>query len=174
MSKIPTPPKPKKLFLLVRRQLLIHTLTPSSARKSPFISPYFCTRSFLSILLFTLPSFNRSGDEEEIPAFDATARTSTSHTIVVSEVQIEGEESSPPQQNLDAPTPSSSPLVPSPKRTKVETIMEPARQLGSSSSPLLDDVSLLISRYHCLYLLLFASLHHHVFPVPTLFFIYPC
>ncbi|KAK1611387.1 hypothetical protein QYE76_035060 [Lolium multiflorum] len=80
-----------------------------------------------------------SGDEEEVPAFDATARTSTSHTLVVSEVQVEGEESSPPQQNLDAPTPRSSLLVPSPKRTRVETITEPSLQLGSSSSPLLDD-----------------------------------
>ncbi|KAK1653454.1 hypothetical protein QYE76_071259 [Lolium multiflorum] len=80
-----------------------------------------------------------SGDEEEIPAFDATARTSTSHTIVVSEAQVEGEESSPLQQNLDAPAPTASPLVPSPKRTRVETITEPVLQLGSSSSPLLDD-----------------------------------
>jgi hypothetical protein len=88
-----------------------------------------------------LPPFNRSGDEEEMPATDATARTSTSHTLVVSEVQVEGEESSPPQQNIDAPTPPASPLVPSPKRTRVETITEPTLQLGSSSSPLLDDVS---------------------------------
>jgi hypothetical protein len=88
-----------------------------------------------------LPPFNRSGDEEEMPATDATARTSTSHTLVVSEVQVEGEESSPPQQNTDAPTPPASPLVPSPKRTRVETITEPTLQLGSSSTPLLDDVS---------------------------------
>ncbi|KAK1611789.1 hypothetical protein QYE76_035462 [Lolium multiflorum] len=81
----------------------------------------------------------RNGDEEEMPATDATARTSTSHTLVVSEVQVEGEESSPPQQNIDASTPPASPLVPSPKRTRVETITEPALQLGSSSSPLLDD-----------------------------------
>ncbi|KAK1618324.1 hypothetical protein QYE76_023841 [Lolium multiflorum] len=65
--------------------------------------------------------------------------SSTSHTLVVSEVQVEGEESSPPQQNIDAPTPPASPLVPSPKRTRVETITEPTLQLGSSSSPLLDD-----------------------------------
>ncbi|KAK1686137.1 hypothetical protein QYE76_046985 [Lolium multiflorum] len=112
MSKIPAPPKPKKLLLHVGRQLSIHTLTPSSVR---------------------------NGDEEEMPAIDATARTSTSHTLVVSEVQVEGEESSPPQQNTDAPTPPASPLVPSPKRGRIETITEPTLQLGSSSTPLLDD-----------------------------------
>jgi hypothetical protein len=141
MSKIPVPPKPKKLLLHARRQLMIHTLRPSSARKLPFISLCFCTRRFLSIFLFMLPTFNRSDDEEEVPAFDVAARTSTSHTLVVSETPVEGEESSPPQQNVGAPTPPSSPLVPLPKRTRVETITEPALQLGSSSSPLLDDVS---------------------------------
>jgi hypothetical protein len=88
-----------------------------------------------------LPPFNRSGDEEEIPATDATARTSTSHTLVVSEVHVEGEESSPPQQNTDEPAASASPLVPSPERARVETVTEPTLQLGSSSTPLLDDVS---------------------------------
>ncbi|KAK1614281.1 hypothetical protein QYE76_019798 [Lolium multiflorum] len=80
-----------------------------------------------------------SGDEEETPTIDAPARTSTSHTLVVSEVPVEGEESSPPQQNIDAPIPPASPLVPSPKRARVETITEPTLQLGSSSTPLLDD-----------------------------------
>ncbi|KAK1610844.1 hypothetical protein QYE76_034517 [Lolium multiflorum] len=80
-----------------------------------------------------------SSDEEEMPATDATARTSTSHTLVVSELHVEGEESSPPQQNIDEPAAPSSPLVPLPKRTRVETIKEPTLQLGSSSSPLLDD-----------------------------------
>ncbi|KAK1651485.1 hypothetical protein QYE76_069290 [Lolium multiflorum] len=80
-----------------------------------------------------------SGDEEETPAIDATARTSTSRTLVVSEVQVEGEESSPPQQNTEQPTPPASPHVPSPKRARVESITEPALQLGGSSTPLLDD-----------------------------------
>ena len=87
-----------------------------------------------------LQTLNRSDDEEEVPAVDVAARTSTSHTLVVSETPIEGEESSPPQQNVGAPTPPSSPLVPSPKRTRVETIPEPTLQLSSSSNPLLDDV----------------------------------
>ncbi|KAK1668139.1 hypothetical protein QYE76_056298 [Lolium multiflorum] len=80
-----------------------------------------------------------SDDEEEVPAFDVAARTSTSHTLVVSETPVEGEESSPPQQNVGAPTPPSSPLVPSPKRARVESITQPTLQLGGSSTPLLDD-----------------------------------
>ncbi|KAK1602725.1 hypothetical protein QYE76_008206, partial [Lolium multiflorum] len=80
-----------------------------------------------------------SDDEEEVPAVDVAARTSTSHTLVVSETPVEGEESSPPQQNVGASTPPSSPLVPSPKRARVETIPEPTLQLSNSSNPLLDD-----------------------------------
>ncbi|KAK1646648.1 hypothetical protein QYE76_064453 [Lolium multiflorum] len=80
-----------------------------------------------------------SDDEEEVPAFDVAARTSTSHTLVVSEAPVEGEETSPPQQNIGASTPPSSPLVPSPKRARVETIPEPALQLSNSSNPLLND-----------------------------------
>jgi hypothetical protein len=43
MSKIPALPKPKKLLLHVGRQLSIHTLKPSSVRKSPFVSYCFAT-----------------------------------------------------------------------------------------------------------------------------------
>ncbi|KAK1603703.1 hypothetical protein QYE76_027376 [Lolium multiflorum] len=86
-----------------------------------------------------LESLISSDDEEEIPTLDVAPRTSTSHTLIVSETPVEGEESSPPQQNVGATTPPSSPLVPSPKRTRVETIPEPTLQLGSSSNPLLDD-----------------------------------
>ncbi|KAK1601294.1 hypothetical protein QYE76_016751 [Lolium multiflorum] len=86
-----------------------------------------------------LESLISSDDEEEVPTRDVAARTSTSHTLIVSETPIEGEESSPPQLNVGAPTPPSSPLVPSPKRTRVETIVEPTLQLGSSSNSLLDD-----------------------------------
>ncbi|KAK1663141.1 hypothetical protein QYE76_051300 [Lolium multiflorum] len=80
-----------------------------------------------------------SDDEEEVPASNVAARTSTSQTLVVSETPVEGEESSPPQQNVGAATPPSSPLVPSPKRARIETIPEPTLQLSSSSNPLLDD-----------------------------------
>ncbi|KAK1594932.1 hypothetical protein QYE76_007566 [Lolium multiflorum] len=86
-----------------------------------------------------LESLVSSDDEEEAPTLDVAPRTSTSHTLIVSETPVEGEESSPPQQNVVTTTPPSSPLAPSPKRTRVETIMEPAPQLGSSSNPLLDD-----------------------------------
>ncbi|KAK1619478.1 hypothetical protein QYE76_024995 [Lolium multiflorum] len=106
MPKIPAHPKPKKLFLLIRRQLMILILNPSD-------------------------------DEEEVPTRDVAPRTSTSHTLVISEKPVEGEESSPPQQNVDTSTPPSSPLVPSPKR--VEMIIEPPPQLSSSSSQVLDD-----------------------------------
>ncbi|KAK1646651.1 hypothetical protein QYE76_064456 [Lolium multiflorum] len=78
-------------------------------------------------------------DEEEVPAPDVAARTSTSHTLVASETPVEVEETSPPQQNVGTATPPSSPLVPSPKRARIETIPEPTLQLSSSSNPLLDD-----------------------------------
>ncbi|KAK1607877.1 hypothetical protein QYE76_031550 [Lolium multiflorum] len=80
-----------------------------------------------------------SDDEEEVPTADVAARTSTSHTLVASETPVEGEETSPPQQNVGGATPLSSPLVPSPKRARVETIPEPTLQSSSSSNPLLDD-----------------------------------
>ncbi|KAK1610302.1 hypothetical protein QYE76_033975 [Lolium multiflorum] len=86
-----------------------------------------------------IASLVSSDDEEEVPTRDVAPRTSTSHTLVISEKPVEGEESSPPQQNVDTSTPPSSPLVPSPKRARVEMIIEPPPQLSSSSSQLLDD-----------------------------------
>ncbi|KAK1604704.1 hypothetical protein QYE76_028377 [Lolium multiflorum] len=47
-----------------------------------------------------------SGDEEEDAPIDATARTSTSRTLVVSEAHPDGDETLPPQQNLEHPTPA--------------------------------------------------------------------
>ncbi|KAK1695600.1 hypothetical protein QYE76_012297 [Lolium multiflorum] len=79
------------------------------------------------------------GDEEEAQPIDATARTSTSRTLVVSEAQADGDESSPPQQNTEQPTPPASPRAPSPKRARVKSITEPALQLGDSTTPLLDN-----------------------------------
>ena len=92
-----------------------------------------------------LSIFTNSDDEEEVPTVDVAPRTSTSHTVLASDTLVEGEESSPPQQNVVTTTPPASPLAPSPKRTRIETIVKPAPQLGSSSSLLLDDVSLSIS-----------------------------
>ncbi|KAK1696996.1 hypothetical protein QYE76_013693 [Lolium multiflorum] len=80
-----------------------------------------------------------SDDDEEVPTADVAARTSTSHTLVASETPVEGEETSPPRQNVGAATPPSSPLVPSPKRARVETNPELTLQSSSSSNPLLDD-----------------------------------
>ena len=86
-------------------------------------------------------SFNHSDDEEETPTVDVAPLTSTSHTLLASDTLVEGEETSPPQRDVITTTPPSSPLAPSPKRTRIETIIEPAPQLGSSSTLLLDDVS---------------------------------
>ncbi|XP_071678195.1 uncharacterized protein [Lolium perenne] len=87
-----------------------------------------------------IESLVSSDDEEEVPTVDVAPRTSTSHTVLASDTLVEGEESSPPQQNVVTTTPPASPLAPSPKRTRIETIVEPAPQLGSSSTLLLDDV----------------------------------
>ncbi|KAK1654025.1 hypothetical protein QYE76_071830 [Lolium multiflorum] len=80
-----------------------------------------------------------SDEEEEVPVTDVAPRTSTSRTVLVSNTLVEGDETSPPQQNVVTTTPPSSPLAPSPKRTRVEKIAEPAPPLGSSSTLLLDD-----------------------------------
>ncbi|KAK1611609.1 hypothetical protein QYE76_035282 [Lolium multiflorum] len=69
-----------------------------------------------------------SDDEEEVPTTDVAPRTSTSRTVLASDTLVEGEETSPPQQNVVTTTPPSSPLAPSPKRTRVEKIVEPAPQ----------------------------------------------
>ncbi|KAK1572748.1 hypothetical protein QYE76_000114 [Lolium multiflorum] len=69
-----------------------------------------------------------SDDEEEVPTTDVAPRTSTSRTVLASDTLVEGEETSPPQQNVVTTTPPSSPLAPSPKRARVEKIIEPAPQ----------------------------------------------
>ncbi|KAK1678676.1 hypothetical protein QYE76_039524 [Lolium multiflorum] len=80
-----------------------------------------------------------SGDEEEDAPIDATARTSTSRTLVVSEAHPDGDETSPPQQNLEHPTPAVSPQAPSPKRARVESAKEPTILAGCSSTPLMEE-----------------------------------
>ncbi|KAK1696989.1 hypothetical protein QYE76_013686 [Lolium multiflorum] len=80
-----------------------------------------------------------SDEEEEVPTADVAARTSTSHTLVASETPVEGEETSPPRQNVDTATPPSSPRAPLSKRARTEIIPEPTLQLSSSSNPLLED-----------------------------------
>ncbi|KAK1666597.1 hypothetical protein QYE76_054756 [Lolium multiflorum] len=56
-----------------------------------------------------------SGDEEEDAPIDETARTSTSRTLVVSEARPDGDETSPPQQNPEHPTPAKSNLQENPR-----------------------------------------------------------
>ncbi|KAK1628475.1 hypothetical protein QYE76_002790 [Lolium multiflorum] len=80
-----------------------------------------------------------SGDEDEDQPIDATARTSTSRTLVVSEAQPDGDETSPPQQNIEHPPPVVSPRAPSLKRARVEPTKEPTLLLGSSTTPPMDD-----------------------------------
>ncbi|KAK1615544.1 hypothetical protein QYE76_021061 [Lolium multiflorum] len=80
-----------------------------------------------------------SGDEEEDAPIDAAARTSTSRTLVVSEAQPDGDETSPPQQNIEHPTPAVSPQAPSPKRARVESAKEPTMLVGCSSTPLMEE-----------------------------------
>ncbi|KAK1698550.1 hypothetical protein QYE76_015247 [Lolium multiflorum] len=80
-----------------------------------------------------------SGDEDENTPIDATARTSTSRTLVVSEAQPDGDETSPPQQNTEHPTPVASHRASSPKRTRVEPAKEPAVLIGCSTTPLMEE-----------------------------------
>ncbi|KAK1697676.1 hypothetical protein QYE76_014373 [Lolium multiflorum] len=83
--------------------------------------------------------FTPRGDEDENTPIDATARTSTSRTLVVSEAQPDGDETSPPQQDTEHPTPVASPRASSPKRARVEPAKEPILLTGSSTTPSLDD-----------------------------------
>ncbi|KAK1692079.1 hypothetical protein QYE76_008776 [Lolium multiflorum] len=146
----PTPP------MGYRVSFVDHLIRGLSAPIHPFLRGllfiYEPSRTLVSLLLFlkveksektsinvTIKKLHPFDDEEEVPTLDVAPRTSTSHTLIVSETPVEGEESSPPQQNVVTTTPPSSPLAPSPKRTRVETIVEPTPQLGSSSNPLLDD-----------------------------------
>ncbi|KAK1660270.1 hypothetical protein QYE76_048429 [Lolium multiflorum] len=80
-----------------------------------------------------------SGDEEEEQPVDAAARMSTSRTLVVSEAQHDGDETSPPQQDIVQPSPVESPRASPPKRARVEPSKEPIQFPGSSSTPSLDD-----------------------------------
>ncbi|KAK1618354.1 hypothetical protein QYE76_023871 [Lolium multiflorum] len=80
-----------------------------------------------------------SDDEEENAPVDETARTSTSHTLVVSEARPDGDEASPPPQNLEHPRPAQSPQAPSPKRARVETTKETTILTGCSSTSLMEE-----------------------------------
>ena len=77
---------------------------PSLARKLPCL--LFLFIYCLNILIL---SFVDSGEEEEEPAANVTAPTSTSQTLVLSETRRATEEASPPHQGLEMSTPVASP-----------------------------------------------------------------
>ncbi|KAK1627059.1 hypothetical protein QYE76_001374 [Lolium multiflorum] len=80
-----------------------------------------------------------SSDEEEEQAVDATARTSTSRTLIVSEAQHDGDESSPPQQDIVQPSPVESPRASPLKGARMEPSRDSIQFPGGSSTPSLDD-----------------------------------
>jgi hypothetical protein len=101
---------------------------------------------FVNILIL---SFVDSGEEEEEPAANMTAPTSTSQTLVLSETRRATEEASPPQQDLEMSTPVASPRAPSPKRARIE-LGEEHNLTGSSAAPPLDDVRILATFWYFL------------------------
>ncbi|KAK1699367.1 hypothetical protein QYE76_016064 [Lolium multiflorum] len=115
----------KDLEKLIRRisSLSKKDPIPSSCR----VDPYSAT------------NLSPSGDEDENPPMDVTARTSTSRTLVISEAQPDGDETSTPQQDLELTAPVVSPRASSPKRARVEPAKEPTQLIGGSTTPSLDD-----------------------------------
>jgi hypothetical protein len=84
--------------------------------------------------------FVHSGEEEE-PAANVTAPTSTSNTVVFLEARRAAEETSPPQhQDLEMSTTVASPRAPSPKRARIELGESHNFLVGISTTPSLDDV----------------------------------
>ncbi|KAK1616998.1 hypothetical protein QYE76_022515 [Lolium multiflorum] len=80
-----------------------------------------------------------SSDDEEEQAVDATARTSTSRTLIVSEAQHDGDETSPPQQDIVQPPPVESPQASPSKGARIEPSKDSIQFPGGSSTPSLDD-----------------------------------
>ena len=90
-----------------------------------------------------------SGEEEEEPAANVTAPTSTSQTLVLSETHRAAGETSPPPQDLEMSTPAASPRAPSPKRARVGLGEGQGLLAGSSTTPSLDDVSIFAAILFC-------------------------
>ncbi|KAK1651029.1 hypothetical protein QYE76_068834 [Lolium multiflorum] len=78
-------------------------------------------------------------DDEEEQAVDATARTSTSRTLIVSEAQHDGDETSPPQQDIVQPPLVESPRASPSKGERIEPSRDAIQFPGGSSTPSLDD-----------------------------------
>jgi hypothetical protein len=156
------PPKPvlhvpEKLHLMLERELSILTRMLLSARKFLLLYVFFLLDNFLFCFLSCL-FICCSGDEEENAPIDATARTSTSRPLVVSEAQPDGDETSPPQQNTEHPTPVESPRASSPKRARLEPAKEPILFSGGSTTPSLDDVSFSLFFFYVLSLSVLSAL----------------
>ncbi|KAK1684405.1 hypothetical protein QYE76_045253 [Lolium multiflorum] len=60
-------------------------------------------------------------------------------SALVSEAQPDGDETSPPHQDTEHPTPVASPRASSPKRARVEPVKEPTLLIGGSTTPSMDD-----------------------------------
>jgi hypothetical protein len=104
----------------------------------------YCIFPFVDVFELAILSCRyiyNSDDEAGDAPIDETARTSTSHTLVVSEARPDGDEASPPTQNLEHPIPSQSPQAPPPKRARVETTKEPTILTGCSSTSLMEEVN---------------------------------
>jgi hypothetical protein len=107
------------------------------------------------VYLLYLLSYVVSGEkeEEEELTVTGTAPTSTSNTVILSEENLAAVDSSPPpQQIVNTSTPPPSPRAPSPKRQKVGTGDERALLLGSSSTSLVNDVSISCTLFFCILL----------------------
>ena len=141
-----------------------------------------CSRYFVYVVSYFVV-FYCSDDEDENPPITATAKTSTSHTLVVAEAQPDEEETSPPQQDVELTAPIESPRASTPKRARVEPAKETSQLIGSSTTPSLDDVSpsllfcvskisiLLTPLYFCFFCLLLSNFSISILIfLPRLFF----
>jgi hypothetical protein len=118
---------------------------PSTIMTKPSLARKLLCHLFFFLYIvyeFLILSFVDSGEEEE-PAANVNAPTSTSQTLVLSETRRAAEETSPPQQNLEMSTPVASPRAPSPKRVRIELGEGQGLLAGSLTTPSLDDVSTL-------------------------------
>jgi hypothetical protein len=83
-------------------------------------------------------------EEEEEPKAHGLAAARTSNTLVLFEERCVGSEaSSPPQHNSEAPTLVPSPRAPKPKKAKTGAGSTQELATGTTSGPLLEDVSFL-------------------------------
>jgi hypothetical protein len=113
-----------------------------SARKFLFfVFAYLFFLRYSHILPSCYIDRSEEGAKKE-PTAHVTAPTSTSNTLVISEEhRTAAETSPPPQQHVEASTPEPSPRAPLAKRAKTGAGSTQGIVAGSTSSPLMDDVS---------------------------------